>query len=164
VHLAVDGEGGAVDGTVAFHHLALVVDQDQVRRADVPEVHAERVDPEVVGPLRIAGGDVPGDPFVEAELGEEAEGGGQALLPVEALVGGVLERHVGRQLHDVGHGVLLGGHAGRVDAPYGRRPVRRRSYAPAPERGVPPRRVDRDPTRCTALRASLTHDHEECQS
>ncbi len=74
---------------------------------DVAEVHAERIHPEVVEPLGVPGGDVAGHPLVEPELREQAERGGQALLAVEALVGGIVERHPGRQLHGFGHGVLL---------------------------------------------------------
>src|SRR5439155_14801866 len=51
VHLGVDDEGGGVDGPVAAHHVALVVDEQQVGHADVAEVHGEGVDPEVVGQL-----------------------------------------------------------------------------------------------------------------
>ena len=49
-------------------------------------MHAERVDPEVVGQLGVAGGDVPGDALVEAERAEQPERGGQPLLAVQALV------------------------------------------------------------------------------
>ena len=92
---------------VPLDHLALVVDQDQVGHPDVAEVHAEGVDPEVVGPLGITGGDVPGHPFVEAELGEQPERGRQPLLAVEPLLVGRVERHVGGELHDLGHDFLL---------------------------------------------------------
>ena len=65
--LAVDRERGPFP-RAPLDDVALVVDEDQVGDPDVREVHAERVDPEVVEPLRVAGGDVPGDAFVEAEL------------------------------------------------------------------------------------------------
>ena len=63
--------------------------------ADLLEAHPERVDPEVVEPLRVAGGDVTGHPFVEPELPEQSEGGGEALLAVQALV---LDRLEGGEL------------------------------------------------------------------
>jgi hypothetical protein len=47
----------------------------------VPEVHAERVHPEVVSELRIPRGDVPGDPFIESTLGEQSKPRRQTLLP-----------------------------------------------------------------------------------
>ena len=50
------------------------------------EAHAERVHPEVVEPLGVAGGDVAGDALLEAELAEEPEAGGEALLAVQALL------------------------------------------------------------------------------
>ena len=86
VHLRVDGEGGRVDRPVALDDLAVVVDADQVVDRDVLEVHAERVDPEVVGVLGVAGGDVAGDALVEPEPAEDAEGRGEALLQVQALL------------------------------------------------------------------------------
>ena len=64
---------------------AVVVDADQVRRADLLEAHAERVDPEAVGVLRVARGDVARDPLVEAEAAEQPERRRQALLEVLSL-------------------------------------------------------------------------------
>src|SRR5437764_7582413 len=84
--LRVDGEGGRVDGVVTLHDLALVVHQDEVAHPDVAEVHAEGVDPEVVGTLRIPRRDVAGDPLVEAEPREETERGRQTLLAVQPVV------------------------------------------------------------------------------
>src|SRR5665213_989154 len=107
VDLGVDGECRDVDRLVPVHDLALVVDQDQVRGPDMAEVHTERIDPEMVGSFGVACRDVAGHPLVEAELREEAEGGGQALLAVDALCGGIVERHLGWQGHDLGHGDLL---------------------------------------------------------
>lgn len=45
VDLRVDGERGRVDGFVADHDVAVLVDQDQVRHADLREVLRERVEP-----------------------------------------------------------------------------------------------------------------------
>ena len=51
----------------------------------------------MVEALGIACRDVAGDALVEAELPEQSEGGGEALLAVAALVGGVVElRKLGR--------------------------------------------------------------------
>lgn len=63
-------------------HLALVVDSDQVLVADQAEVHAERVDPETRGVNRVADGDVARNALCEAELREDAERNGQAVLEV----------------------------------------------------------------------------------
>src|SRR5581483_4163611 len=60
--------------------------EDEVPHPDLPEAHAERVDPEVVEALRVARGDVAGDAFVEAEPAEQTERGGEAPLAVAALV------------------------------------------------------------------------------
>ena len=86
VDLRVDHERRRVQRPVALDDLALVVHEEQVLDPDVLEVHAERVDPEVVGQLGVAGGDVAGRALVEAEGPEDAEGGGEALLAVPALV------------------------------------------------------------------------------
>ena len=86
VQRGVDGERGGVHAAVALDDLALRVHEEQVGHADVAEAHAERVHPEVVEPLGVTGGDVPGDALLEAELAEEPEPGGQALLAVLALL------------------------------------------------------------------------------
>ena len=88
VHLRVDGEGGDVDRPVALDDLALVVHEDQVGGPDQAEREAEGVDPEAVGALRVAGGEVAGHALVEAEAVEQAEGGRHALLDVGALLVG----------------------------------------------------------------------------
>ena len=82
-------------GAVALDDLALVVDEEQVGHPDVAEVHAERVDPEVVEQLGVAGGDVAGDALVEPELAEQAErrrrgaacGGGAPPRPCRTSAG-----------------------------------------------------------------------------
>ena len=91
VDLRVDGEGGGVDRPVAVDDLAAVVDQDEVLDPDELEAHPEWIDPEVVGALGIPDGDVTGQPLVEAELSEQPEGGGEALLAMPALVLDVVE-------------------------------------------------------------------------
>ena len=95
VDLRVDDEGGQVERPGALDHLARVVDQHEVADPDLAEAHAERVDPEVVGALGVPGGDVAGGALVEAEPPEEAEGGGQALLAVAALLLHALESREG---------------------------------------------------------------------
>ena len=64
------------------------------RDPDLLEAHAERVDPEVVEQLGVAGRDVAGDALVEAEAAEQPERGGEALLAVAALL---LDRLEGRE-------------------------------------------------------------------
>ena len=91
VHGRVDGERGGVHHGFALDDLALVVDADEVGRADVAEAHAEGVHPEVVQVLGVTGGDVAGDALFEAELAEEPEPGREALLAVQALFFDALE-------------------------------------------------------------------------
>jgi hypothetical protein len=79
-----------------------MADQHQVRDLDAAEVHAERIDPEVIGQLGIAGGDVTRAAHVEAVAAEQAVGSGQALFAIEPLLlvrrlnGQVLEPNSGR--------------------------------------------------------------------
>ena len=64
-------ESSSVNGVVAFDNLAFVVDPDEIRRLDQAKAHAEAVHPEGIGELRIARGDVTGDPLVESEFCEK---------------------------------------------------------------------------------------------
>ena len=108
VDLAVDGERGLVHRPVALDHRAVVVDADEVGHADQVEAETERVDPEQLGVLGVASGDVAGDALVEPEAAEEAERGRQALLAVEALV---LDRvELGQLVRGgMGHGTVIDG-------------------------------------------------------
>ena len=81
----VDDERRAIDRALALDDLAVVVDENQVRDADVAEVHPEGVDPEVVEQFGVARRDVPGDAFGEAELAEDAQRAGESLLAVLAF-------------------------------------------------------------------------------
>ena len=56
VDLAVDGEGGAIDGVLGAAGLdfAVLVDEDEVADFDLREVRAEGVDPEVLGVQGVA--------------------------------------------------------------------------------------------------------------
>lgn len=110
VDLAVDGEGGAVDGQLgaALEHAPALVDEHEVRHADLAKVPRQRVDPEPSRVLRVAQRDVAGDPLVEALAREDAEGGGEVPLVVGAGGGG---RGEGRRGAD---GDLAGGVAEEV--------------------------------------------------
>src|ERR1035441_10606361 len=85
VNPGMDCEGGGVDRPVAVNNLTAVVDEDEVLHPDELEVHAERVDPEVVEPLRISSGDVAGEALVESEMSEQAKSRGEALVPVPGI-------------------------------------------------------------------------------
>src|SRR5262245_9753954 len=79
-------EGGGVDHVSAFDDLAFVVDQDQIRDANLAEIHAERIDPEMVRLFGVARSDVPRDAFVKSEFGEETERRCQSPFPVQPLL------------------------------------------------------------------------------
>ncbi len=72
MHLRVDGKSRSIDGILSLHHFAAMIHQNQVGRADLAEVHPERVHPEVVELFRIARGDVPRYSFIESELAKKA--------------------------------------------------------------------------------------------
>src|SRR4051812_21199220 len=97
----------------------MFIHEDQIRHPDVTEVHAEGVDPEMVGTLGVAGGDMTRDALVEPELGEEPETGGEPLLAVEPLLLDCGERRGLAQRAKV-RGLLA--HAERLLPPPRRRP------------------------------------------
>src|SRR6516164_1323029 len=74
-----------VNRMFAFNHFANSVHQNQVGDADTPEMHAEGIYPEMIGPFRIACRNVPCRAFVKTVLGKKAEGRGQAFFAVPAF-------------------------------------------------------------------------------
>src|SRR5258708_1420524 len=87
VYLRVNRECRSVYRVVAFDDLAAMVHQNQVRGADLPEMHPERVHPEMVQPLRVASRDVAGHSFIKFETRKQAKGGGKHALAMQALLG-----------------------------------------------------------------------------
>jgi len=85
VNARMNDEGGRIDRIIAFDDVAAVVAADEVRDLDLAEMHAERIDPERVGKLGVARGDVSGDPLVEAEFREQSEARRQFLLAMQPL-------------------------------------------------------------------------------
>src|SRR5215471_13154686 len=82
----MDRERGNVDWVLAFNDFAARVHQDQIGSADMPEMHAERIDPEVIRPLRIARRNVTGHALVETELGKKTKAGGQTFFAMPAFL------------------------------------------------------------------------------
>lgn len=81
----VDRERGLVQRPAADRGFAARVDEQQVRHADLREMHAERIHPEMIGQLRIARGDVAREPGREAEAREQPERGREPLLAMAAF-------------------------------------------------------------------------------
>jgi hypothetical protein len=108
MYLGVDRESSPVHGGGSLHYFAAMIDQDQVRHADLAEVLSVGIDPEVIGQLRIAGGNVAGHTFVETEAGEKPERSSQLLFPVLALLSRVGK---GRRLRSAEGRGLCSGHA-----------------------------------------------------
>ena len=85
MHAGMNGEGCSIHRVFSFDDFAVMIYENQIRRANLPEVHAERVDPKMIELFGIACGDVSGDTFVESETREKPEGGGQHSFAVQSL-------------------------------------------------------------------------------
>src|SRR5580704_3976964 len=84
----VDREGRGIHRILPLHHFATMIHENQVRGANLSEVHSEGIDPEMIGAFGIAGSDVSGYAFVESEARKKAEGSGEHLLAMPALFSG----------------------------------------------------------------------------
>ena len=82
----MDRERGDIHRAIALDDFALRVHQDQVGHPDVPEMHAERIHPEMVRPLRVARRDVPRHTLVKTEFRKQPERSGEPLLAVAAFL------------------------------------------------------------------------------
>src|SRR5579859_2758502 len=87
VYLRMNRKCRSIYRMVAFDDLAPMVHQNQVRRADLPEMHPERVHPEMVQPFRVAGRDVAGHSFIKCKTRKQAKCGGEHALAMQALLG-----------------------------------------------------------------------------
>ena len=87
VDLRVNGECRSIYRVVAFDDLAAMVHKDQVRRADLAEMHPEWIYPEMVQSLWVAGRDVAGYSFIKFETRKEAKCGGQHAFAMQAFLG-----------------------------------------------------------------------------
>src|SRR3984957_16772254 len=85
VHTGMDREGRSIHRVFSFHDLALMVHKNQIRSANLPEMHAERIDPEMIEFFGIAGGDMSRDAFVEPKTREKPEGSGQHSFAMQSL-------------------------------------------------------------------------------
>ena len=100
VNARMDRERGSVHRVLAFDNFPALVHQNQVRDADVTEMHTEGIDPEMFRSFRIARGNVPGHTFVKTELGKKTEGRGQALFAVSSFLFHGCERRNGGDFED----------------------------------------------------------------
>ena len=81
----MDRERSGIDRLIPLDHLALLINQDQVRNPNLSEVEAKGIDPETFRVFGVADGDMAGNALVKTEPGEQAERGGEPLLAVAAL-------------------------------------------------------------------------------
>jgi hypothetical protein len=73
VYLRMNRERRSIYRMLALDDLAMMVHQNQVRRADLPEVHPERIHPKMVPSFRIACGDVPGYSFIKSKTRKQTK-------------------------------------------------------------------------------------------
>ncbi len=52
-----------------------MVDQQEIRHAHMAEIHTQRVNPEMVGPFRIAHGDMAGRAMIKPKMREQPHAG-----------------------------------------------------------------------------------------
>ncbi len=110
VDARVNGKGGEIDFRGAFDDIATVIHKDKIGNANLAEVHAKGIHPEMIELLGIARGDVAGNSFIKAEAREEAKSGGKALFAMAALFGGSREDGRARNaIHESAAGRRSGG-------------------------------------------------------
>src|SRR5258705_1044145 len=86
MHARMNRNGRAIQRMLAFHYFAFRVHQHQIRNANLAEVHAKWIHPEMIRPLRIARRDVPGNAFVETKFREQAKRSRQPLFTMPAFL------------------------------------------------------------------------------
>src|SRR5258708_4110932 len=86
VHAGMNRKRRSIQRMLAFHYFAFSIYQHQVRNANLAEVHAKRIHPEMIRPLRIARRDVPGNAFIETKLREQAKRSRQPLFAMPPLL------------------------------------------------------------------------------
>lgn len=101
VNPGVYRESSVIDRPIPLHYFAMLVNQQKIGYADVRKVHAERIHPKTVRPLRITCGYMARDPFTEAKLCEEAKGRGQTLFSMRPFFCDCLEDRRLRGLRDL---------------------------------------------------------------
>ncbi len=68
VHIGVNRKRRSIDREIAFDHIAVMVDPDQVGDLDLTEVNTERVYPEGIREFRVACSDMSCDAFIKSEF------------------------------------------------------------------------------------------------
>src|SRR5437764_1291769 len=92
VNLRVDCKCRSIDWHIAINDLALMVNQNQIRYANMAEVHAKGIYPEMVRALRVSCRDMSSDTFIKAESRKETKGGCKPLFTVRPLLCGISKR------------------------------------------------------------------------
>src|SRR5450631_3700240 len=87
VYLRVNCKRCAIYRMFALDNFATMVHQNQVRCADLTEMHPERIHPEMVWSFRIASRNVTGYSFIESETRKQAKCSGKHALAVQAFLG-----------------------------------------------------------------------------
>src|SRR5580704_16844397 len=87
VYLRVNRKCRCVHRMFSFDDLAAMVHQNQIRRADLAEVHPERIHPEMIQLFRVASGDVTGNSFIKSKTRKEAKRCGKHAFAMQTLLG-----------------------------------------------------------------------------
>src|ERR1700722_1339808 len=85
VHTRMNRESRSVHRVFSFDNLALMIHKNQIRSANLSEVHSERVDPKMIELFGIAGGDMASDAFVEPKTREKPERRSEHSLAMQAF-------------------------------------------------------------------------------
>ena len=82
----VNRKSRAVHRMVALHHIAMMIDPDQVGDFHLTEMHAVGIDPESVSELGVARGDMPSDTFIKSKAGEQPKRASELLLAMQPFL------------------------------------------------------------------------------
>src|SRR4029077_10035145 len=85
VHTRMNRESRSIHWVFPFDNLALMVHENQIRSANLSEVHSERVDPEMIELFGVTRGDMSRDAFVEPKTREKPEGSGEHSFAMQPL-------------------------------------------------------------------------------
>ena len=73
VHTGMNRESRSIHRVSSFDDLSLMIHKNQIRRANLPEVHPERVDPKMIELFWVASRDMASDTLGESETREKPE-------------------------------------------------------------------------------------------
>jgi hypothetical protein len=85
MYAGMNREGRSIHRVFSFDDLTLMIHKNQIRSANLSEVHSERVDPKMIEFFGITRGDVASDTFVEPKTREQPECCGEHPFAMQAF-------------------------------------------------------------------------------